>query len=122
MKIIADKLEPDTWYFYRYYSDIGCTRTFLISATPNNNHNDDYDRSREQVRFGFGSCSPCEYGYFNTFGDLADMAKSNHNCYGCSGSSSAEENEEKRDKEMMWGGLIMLWWGDDYIYEDGDSE
>ena len=140
VKIIADRLEPDTWYFYRfyivsstdvyYYSDIGRTRTFLISPTPD----DDYDRSRgqrrgrntgKQVRFGFGSCSQWAHGYFNNFGDLADMAEaSNHNCHGCSGSSSSSSSlseEEKKQGDNAEGIDFMLWLGD-YIYEYGDND
>ncbi len=64
-KAVADSLEPDARYYYRFrlgdiYSEVGRTRTAPVGMT-------------KDIRFAVVSCSNYEWGYFNAYGAIAEM-------------------------------------------------
>lgn len=66
-KVVADKLQAGTEYFYRFrsgevLSPIGRTRTLPTGSI-------------EQLRFAIVSCSNWEHGYFNAYDAIAKQAK-----------------------------------------------
>ncbi len=68
VKIDVKKLNPDTYYYYRFramkkVSAVGRTRTAPITS--------------DQVKFVVVSCSNYEFGYFNSYGALADETNIN---------------------------------------------